>query len=281
MRIVFWGTRGSVAVPGEETIKYGGNTTCIEVRLSDNRLIVIDAGTGIRKLGMELIRKKEKEINIFLTHPHWDHIQGFPFFTPMYMEDSTVIVHGWRTPLRKVQHTIMDQMEGTYFPVDFSQLSANIKFYEIKEYLLPYNSANLSFLRVNHPIICHSIKIEEQGKTFVFMTDNELKSETPITKFTPWEDFVEFCKDADLLAHDAQFTPEELEMRRGWGHSSYTQVLELAHEAKVKKLALFHHDPNHSDTDVDNILKDCHERIKKNDYKFDCVASYEGMQIDL
>jgi len=281
MKIFFWGTRGSVASPGEDTVKYGGNTTCLEVRLSNNDLIVLDAGTGIRKLGIKLVKNQEKNIEIFLTHPHWDHIQGFPFFAPMYMKDYRILVHGWPTTNRKVKNTITDQMEGTYFPVDFSQLSADIGFSEINSYSMNYKNTIISFLRVNHPVLCLSIKIEEAGKTFVFMTDNELDAETPNTNFTTWDEFVNFCSGADVLVHDAQFTPEELAIKKGWGHSSYTRVLELAKESKVKELILFHHDPEHTDRQIDQILLECQRLISQNGLKFKCLAAREGMVVEL
>ena len=154
-----------------------------------------------------LVANGEKDINIFLTHPHWDHIQGFPFFLPMYSKGCRIRVHGRPTTNRKVRNTITDQMEGTYFPVDFSQLSADIDFEEIEDYRLNYNSAKSSFLRCNHPVLCHGIKIEDHGKTFVFMTDNELDAINPVTD---WKDFVEFCRGADLLVDDAQYTENEL-----------------------------------------------------------------------
>lgn len=281
MKVIFWGTRGSVASPGEDTVKYGGNTTCLEVRLSDNQLIILDAGTGIRKLGMKLIENHEQEINIFLTHPHWDHIQGFPFFTPMYIPSNKIVVHGWPTATRKVRHTITDQMEGTYFPVNFSQLSSDIVFEEIQGLHLDYKGAKMSFLRVNHPVICHSIKIEENNCKFVFMTDNELKSNSPLTNVTQWEDFVEFCRDIDLLVHDSQFRPDEIGSKSGWGHSSYTDVLELARQANIKKLVLFHHDPEHTDKEIDYILDDCQRRIKEEGYNLECMAAWEGLTVEL
>ncbi len=278
MRVTFWGTRGSIAAPGKDTVKYGGNTTCLEVRLSDNSLIVLDAGTGIRKLGLKLVREKAEEINIFLTHPHWDHIQGFPFFMPMYRKDFHIVIHGWPTTNRKVKNVITDQMEGTYFPVDFDSLSADIEFVEIQDLHLKYNGAKLHFLPCNHPVICHSIKIVEKGKTFVFMTDNELDANNP--KST-WEQFVEFCKGADLLVHDAQFTPEELKTKKGWGHSSYLRALELAEEAKVKRYIMFHHDPEHTDSFIDSMLSKAQEKIKAKSINLLCNAAYEGMEIEL
>ena len=281
MKVVFWGTRGSIASPGEDTVKYGGNTTCLEVRLSNNQLIILDAGTGIRRLGMKLIKNKESDINIFLTHPHWDHIQGFPFFTPMYLPGYKIVVHGWPTATRKVRHVITDQMEGTYFPVNFTQLSADIKFQEIKGLHLDYQGAKLSFLRANHPVICHSIKIEEGNRKFVFMTDNELKSKSSLTKVTGWEEFVDFCKDIDLLVHDAQFTTDEFEAKTGWGHSSYLDVLELAKQANVKKVVLFHHDPEHTDKDIDDILSQCQNIISRNGYNLECMAAWEGLTIEI
>jgi phosphoribosyl 1,2-cyclic phosphodiesterase len=281
MRITFWGTRGSVASPGEETAKYGGNTTCLEVRLSDRKLIVLDAGTGIRKLGLKLVKQQEKDINIFLTHPHWDHIQGFPFFGPMYIPGYKIQVYGWPTTNRKVQNTITDQMEGTYFPVDFSQLQSDIVFHEILNYEMDFHNAKLSFMRVNHPVICHSIKIQEGGRTFIFMTDNELDADMPHVYVSPWAKFVEFCSNADLLVHDTQFTPDELEKKKGWGHSSYIRVLELAKEAGVKGLVYFHHDPEHTDMDLDEMLLDGMNWVVRNGCNFKCFAAQEGMTIEI
>jgi len=278
MKVTFWGTRGSIAAPGKDTVKYGGNTTCLEVRLSDDSLIVIDAGTGIRKLGMKLVEKEEKKINIFLTHPHWDHIQGFPFFMPMYREGYQILVHGWPTTNRKVRNTITVQMEGTYYPVDFSSLSADIDFVEIEDLHLDYNSAKLSFLRCNHPVICHSIKFFEKGKTFVFMTDNELDDEKGETT---WADFVSFCKGADLLVHDAQYTTDELALKKGWGHSSYLRVLQLARDSGVKQIGLFHHDPEHSDEFIDRMVTKCNEIIKSNGDSFTCFAACEGQEVEI
>lgn len=278
MKVYFWGTRGSIATPGEETVKYGGNTTCLEIQLSDGSFMIIDAGTGIRKLGMKLVKLDLDEINIFLTHPHWDHIQGFPFFTPMYKNNEHVIIHGWPTTNRKVKNVITDQMEGTYFPVDFSQLSAEIDFREIKSDTLEYNSAKLSFLRCNHPVICHSFKIEDGGKTFVIMTDNELDANSPKNS---WEEFVEFCRGADLLIHDAQFTPEELKIKKGWGHSDYLRVIDLASEAEVEKLVLFHHDPGHNDRFIDKLVENSLDKIKKLKFPKFCIAAREGMEMEV
>jgi phosphoribosyl 1,2-cyclic phosphodiesterase len=278
MKVTFWGTRGSIPTPGNETVKYGGNTTCLEVRLSDGSLIIFDAGTGIRRLGSKLIRNDERFINIFLTHPHWDHIQGFPFFEPMYKKGYRIWVHGWPTTNRKVKNTITDQMEGTYHPVDFSQLAAEIEFIEIEDLHLDYNSARMSFLRCNHPVICHSIKIEDHGRSFVFMTDNELDSVNPITR---WEEFVEFCRGADLLVHDAQFTPEEAQAKRGWGHSSYRRALHLARDAQVKSLALFHHDPEHSDSAVDEIVSSSQRAVREQNLPFSCFGAREGLEIEI
>jgi phosphoribosyl 1,2-cyclic phosphodiesterase len=278
LKIIFWGTRGSIAVPGDKTVKYGGNTTCLEVMLSDGSFLILDAGTGIRRLGKKLMDNGKKDINIFLTHPHWDHIQGFPFFAPMYKNDFKIVVHGWPTTNRKVKDTITDQMEGTYFPVDFSQLAADIDFVEIEDYKLNYNTAQLSFMRNNHPVICHGIKIEEQGKSFVFMTDNELDASKPATS---WDKFVEFCYGADLLVHDAQYTSDEIDARKGWGHSPFTRVLDLAKEAKVKSVGLFHHDPEHSDECIDRIISESERYIKDNNLEITCFGAMEGQEKEI
>ncbi|MFP4496808.1 MAG: MBL fold metallo-hydrolase [Vulcanimicrobiota bacterium] len=278
MEVEFWGTRGSVPAPGESTVKYGGNTTCLEIRLANGAIIIIDAGTGIRKLGHKLIKTDNKKIDIFLTHPHWDHIQGFPFFAPMYDKNSIVRVHGWATTNRKVQNTITYQMEGTYFPVDYSQLAAEIDFIEIDSNILNYEGATLSFIRCNHPVICHSIKFEEQDRTMVFMTDNELDAVNPNTT---WEEFVNFCKNANLLIHDAQYTPVELDSKKGWGHSSFIRVLELANQANVEKLCFFHHDPDHSDKTIDDMVESARKYIKEQGYKFVLTAAKENLVVEV
>jgi len=254
LKIKFWGTRGSVPVPGPETIKYGGNTTCIEVRLKDNTLIIFDAGTGIRNLGRELMNQNNtKAINLVLTHSHWDHIQGFPFFGPANDPNVTINILGCPSTYFKLRKILTDQMEFKYFPVTFDALKSHISFKEISDGIHPIGSAKLSFIELNHPGTTYGFRLTEHNVNFAFLTDNELKPPPPIK--THWQKFVQFCQDIDLLVHDAMWTDEELRHKKGWGHSSMEQVIELAHDANIKQVVFFHHLPERSDDELEAVFR--------------------------
>lgn len=280
MRLKFWGTRGSIATPGPETVRYGGNTTSLEINFEDGTLLIIDAGTGIWRLGNTLRKiKKIPPINLFLTHSHWDHIQGFPFFAPIYNPKAEINIIGCQPAQDKLKQIVSGQMESTYFPVDFNDLKARINFENIckDEYLL--GNAKLSLIEANHPGVNYGVKIEENQKRMVFLTDNELET-YPVPK-TSWEEFVEFVRGADLLIHDAQYTEEEIKEKRGWGHSYYRYALKLALEAEVKTLILFHHDPEHSDYEIDRIVEECRETIAEKNAPLVLFAAVEGDEITL
>ncbi|MCL5036581.1 MAG: MBL fold metallo-hydrolase [Chloroflexi bacterium] len=277
MQVTFWGTRGSIPVPGEMTNRFGGNTTCVEVRLSDNSLIVFDAGTGIRKLGQKLGNQLVAEgklppVNLFLTHSHWDHIQGFPFFSPAHIRGVIINIFGCASNFSKLHEIMSNQMESRYFPVNFNDLSASINFLEINK-SPRFESATIKNLLCNHPGDSYAYRIEEGGRVLVFMTDNELTSENSRTE---WGEFVNFCRGADLLIHDSQFTPSELELRRGWGHSSHLEAARLACEAGVKSLALFHHDPDHSDRQVEKMIEEAREALAGSGRDISCYPAAEG-----
>ena len=280
MKLTFWGTRGSIPSPGPNTIKYGGNTTCIEVRLEDGTLIIFDAGTGIRNLGSELVKsRKNKVINLFISHSHWDHIQGFPFFTPAYLEDTTINIFGCPPTYDKLQEILTNQMESKYFPVNFGELKAKIIFKEITNGYHKIGDATFSFIENNHPGTAYGFKVTESGCNMVFITDNEL---IPIdNKTTRWEDFLDFCKDADLLIHDAQYLNSELLNSSGFGHSSFEQTLDLGLQANVKQLIFFHHNPNRTDSELDYILNNVQDKLMDLDRDIIISAAQEGLTIDL
>lgn len=280
MKLTFWGTRGSIPSPGPNTIKYGGNTTCIEVRLEDGTLIIFDAGTGIRNLGSELVKsRKNKVINLFISHSHWDHIQGFPFFTPAYLEDTTINIFGCPPTYDKLQEILTNQMESKYFPVNFDELKAKIIFKEITNGYHKIGDATFSFIENNHPGTAYGFKVTESGCNMVFITDNEL---IPIdNKTTRWEDFLDFCKDADLLIHDAQYLNSELLNSSGFGHSSFEQTLDLGLQANVKQLIFFHHNPNRTDSELDYILNNVQDKLMDLDRDIIISAAQEGLTIDL
>lgn len=269
MLVQFWGTRGSVAAPGPATIRYGGNTPCVSVTLSDGSLLVLDAGTGMRRLGNALATQSHVTVHLFLSHCHWDHIQGFPFFAPAYQPNTRMAIYGFAAARQKIRKTMTDQMEGAYFPVDFSQLSATIEFIELWHDSLRLGPSRITFVETNHPGGGVGFRVEEGNNSLVYLTDNELGAHGN-------ERFAAFCRGASLLVHDSQYTPEEMETHRGWGHSSYQEVLALARAAGVGQVALFHHDPERSDDEIDAMVAACRHEMNRRGDRFTCFAAAEG-----
>ena len=275
MKVTFWGTRGSIPSPGQETIRYGGNTTCLEVELNDGTLIIIDAGTGIKKLGQHIVsNSRVGKINIFFTHSHWDHIQGFPLFAPAYLEEYDIEIFGCEPVFHNVQEILTNQMDARYFPVRFSNLKAKINFHEIRQEKLVLGDAVIDCIKNNHPGGANGFKITENGKTLVFITDNELHA--PENSGSSWQEFVDFCRGADMLIHDSHYRADELENVTGWGHSSFEQAFELAIAARAKELLFFHHDPDRTDDEIDEIVKGFRKTIKKMGLDMKLDAAIEG-----
>ena len=258
MKLKFWGVRGSIPTPGKNTVKYGGNTPSLELRLDNGELIIFDAGTGIRNLGDHLIANGESiKTYILITHPHWDHIQGFPFFKPAFISGNEITVIGTDREEIDLQHIIADQMKKIYFPIQLNELKANIHFRSIREEEFSIFDAHVRTLYVNHPGFTVAYRIDYKGKSIVYVSDNEpfdKESATRMTNFEPivLEKFldqkgdpnqriVDFAKGADIFIHDATYTPEEYVDKVGWGHSHYLFTLKLANDANVKHCILFHH----------------------------------------
>ncbi len=298
MRLTFWGTRGSISTPGKETVRYGGNTPCIEVRLANEKLIILDAGTGLRNLGEALIENGESiKAYILISHPHWDHIQGFPFFKPAFISGNELTIIGGETEKVTLQKMITDQMNKVYFPIQLNELKALIRFRKIGEEEFTVFDAHVKSLFVNHPSFALGYRITHRGKSIVYISDNEpfdrkvAKSmrnveKSIIDKYArthgdPNQRIFDFVRNADLLIHDATYTPEEYVNRVGWGHSHYLFTLRVAAEGNVKRLMLFHHDPSHNDEKIDDILKTCKKEIRNRKYKFNCAAAYEGMSVEI
>ncbi len=298
MRLKFWGTRGSIPTPGEQTVRYGGNTPCLELRLDDEKLIILDAGTGIRNLGDTLMEKGES-INayIFISHPHWDHIQGFPFFKPAFVSGNCFTIVGGETSKVTLQKMIADQMNSIYFPVQLNELKATIKFKRIMEEEFEVFGAKIQTSYVNHPTFGIGYRITQHGKSIVYISDNEpfdrrvaheprRVEKAIIEKYSKYPDnpnkcIFDFVRNADVLIHDATYTPEEYVDRVGWGHSHYLFTLNVAAEGNVKRLILFHHDPSHPDERVDDIVRKCQNEIANRHYNFDCLAASEGLEIEV
>jgi len=281
MRVKFWGTRGSIAVPGKQTIRYGGNTTCLEITLDSGRVVIIDAGTGIRALGDKLASENERvEILLLVSHIHWDHVLGFPYFMPLYKSSSRIRIDGYPTCVNGLRNTFDNRMGDGFFPVRFADLKAEIRYLEIlKHKALEIDDTMIDAVPLHHPQGGFGFRFREGKKTMVFLTDNELRKDG-------WEgrsphDYVEFCRDADLLIHDAQYTPEEIDERRNWGHSDYLSALDMAYEAGVKSLVLFHHDPSRKDAEVSLIRDRCETLVRSKKSSLVIHAAREEEEIIL
>jgi len=260
VNVKFWGTRGTRPTPGRRTLRYGGNTTCVEVRSRSGDLLIIDSGSGIAEFGSTL-NPGALEATLLVTHTHWDHIQGFPFFAPAYVPGTRLTVVGPAGSIKSLQAAFADQMDPAYFPLRLDQVPAELEFIE-KSAGDTFEAAGMKVTacELNHPIVTHGYRIEDDGAVFVFATDNELVTleETgPAGELLRLsrKSLVDWCAGADLLGHDAQFSVEEYQAHVGWGHSTFDDALLLAQEAGASQLAFVHHDPGHSDADIDALVE--------------------------
>jgi phosphoribosyl 1,2-cyclic phosphodiesterase len=274
MKVTFWGTRGTLPVPGQETVRYGGNTSCVSVTTNAGDLFILDAGTGIRNLGKEIEAQSSRtDATLFLSHSHWDHIQGFPLFAPAYDPAFTLNILGC-PPSRSGLHDILArQQEAQVFPVPLDALQAAIS---IEHYCLDWSTFGAARIRavpLIHPGGASGFRVEEEGKSVVYMTDNELPEEQDLD----WHRFVRYCQGADLLIHDAQYTDDELAAHRGWGHSSISQAVRLALDAGVKRLALFHHDPDRTDDALDGLIESWNGRAEVRQGGLTVFGAAEGI----
>lgn len=279
MIITCWGARGSIPVSGKEYIKYGGSTTCMEIRTKDDEVIILDSGSGIRKLGNQLLAEGRKEYNIIFTHAHWDHILGFPFFKPIYHPGTQITMMGCPFAQESVKQIISRTMTHPNFPVDFNNVKARLSYHELCERTFSLKSLTIIPILLSHPNQGIGYKFVEGNKSFVFLTDNELtfKHEGGLD----YPDYLSFASGTDLLIHDAEFMPEEYKLTKGWGHTVYQDALKLALEGQVKRFGLFHHNQERTDAAVDKMVKDCRRIIKDKKSTLKCFAVAEGMKIKL
>ncbi|MFT5515694.1 MAG: phosphoribosyl 1,2-cyclic phosphodiesterase [Rhodothermales bacterium] len=270
------GTRGSIPSPGPSTVRFGGNTTCVSVEWGDDAILVLDAGSGIRALGEELW-DDDREIILLLTHVHWDHVQGFPFFKPLYQPGRKVSI---LLPESDWVHCLRQTMDGTfYFPMDFDNLPSDRRFISegIPDFLATHG-LSMASIQTNHPGLCFGYRIERNGQSVVFMPDNEIVA--PV-EHTSLEKFAAFSRDADLLIHDGQYTEADLPAKQGWGHSTPGMVAQLANRSGARKLTLTHHDPNRSDAEVERIAETASQYLLDLGSKATCAAAAEGDQFQL
>ncbi|HET9716226.1 MAG TPA: MBL fold metallo-hydrolase [Pseudolabrys sp.] len=272
MRVRFWGVRGSIACPGPSTIRYGGNTPCIEVRCGGH-VLIFDAGTGLRPLGIELVKDSRiNEVDIFITHCHLDHVVGLPFFAPLFRSGFRVRV--WAANLRpanSIERVMRMLMSSPLFPVQIEVFKAAIEFHDFTsgDVLKPGSDIVLRTAPLDHPDGTNGYRLEFGGKTFALVSDTE--------GFPGKCDkhLVALAKGADLMIYDATFTDEEILSRNGWGHSTWSRGIRLADHAGVKQLCLFHHDPSHDDDFMDSLAAEA------NDARAGTITAREGQIIDL
>lgn len=279
MLIRCYGARGSIAVSGPEYLRYGGNTTCLELRTSADDVIVVDAGSGLRALGNRLMAEGRTRLTMFFTHSHWDHILGFPFFKPIYREASEIDIYGCPLEQGNMQTLLARTMAPPYFPVPFRDLSARVRYFEhCAETRI--GGFTVSTIPISHPNLGVGYRFEEEGRRFVFLTDNELHH--PHRGGRSFEEYAAFCRGADLLIHDAEYTREDYERTRGWGHSLYTDALELALAAGVSRFGLFHHNQDRCDDAIDAMVEDCRRlAVARGRPELDCFGVTQDMEIRL
>ncbi|HTR54679.1 MAG TPA: MBL fold metallo-hydrolase [Kofleriaceae bacterium] len=279
MRVRFFGVRGSCPTPGPRTVRYGGNSVCVEVRLADNTCVVLDAGTGMRELGNALAAENyQGTIHVFITHPHWDHVLGLPFFGPLYTKRSRIILHPMTVAAAERARSPL-MFDGVHFPVRFEDLPAKL---EVVEDLTEHRvaSARVTKIELNHPGGAVGYRIDDDGGTsLAYLTDNEL--EPPRDRVTTPAELAAFARDVDLMIHDAQYLPSDMPAKLGWGHSQVNQVLELARDAGARAVALHHHDPDRDDDALDAIAATSREWASAHARSLDTIVAREGLERDL
>ncbi len=294
MRVRFWGTRGSIATPGPGTNRFGGNTSCVEVITNSGARFILDCGTGARPLGLDLMARAAKPIRatILLGHTHWDHIQGFPFFTPLFVPGNEFTICAPSGVGQSLASVLAGQMEFTYFPVALEQLPAAIEYKDLSEGTYELNGVRVVTQFLNHPAISLGYRIEADGAVLVYACDHEPFA-TALWREGARPGLIEsivhggdrrhalFMRHADLLIHDAQYVPEEYAAKKNWGHSTYEYVIELAAAADVRQLALTHHDPGHDDVFLEGLQAAARELAHKRNFSLHVLCANEGCELEV
>src|SRR4030095_9457498 len=289
MRIRFWGTRGSIAKPGPSTVRYGGNTSCVEVRAEDP-LIVLDCGTGAHELGQQIVAANPDPVrgHLLISHTHWDHIQGFPFFAPLFRAGCEWDIYAPRQRGRSLKEILAGQMQYTYFPVPLGELAATIRYHELTEGEFELGGVRVMTRYLNHPAPVLGYRLEAGGVSVVYATDHEPHSRhhtegKPADGVAPVhaEDkrHIEFLSRADLVIHDAQYTLEEYPEHLSWGHCPAEWAVDFAVAAHAKRLALYHHDPSRTDRAVESLLTRCRQRAARVPEAPEIFAAAEGQYL--
>lgn len=284
--VTFWGARGSIPTPGAHTARYGGNTSCVAVE-ADGRLVILDAGTGIRGLGLTLVERQNGSIQaeILLSHTHWDHIQGLPYFKPFFAPGNAVRIWGSKQGSKSLDEILHLQMDPAVFPIPLTAVSAALTVKEVQpggEFTVgPFRAQSM---RLRHPgtTLAYRLVPVAGGRNMAYVTDNELGPGGSYDTPPSWRrELVQFLSGVDLLIHDAMYTPAELDSHRGWGHSSYEESVELAADAGAKRLVLFHHEPEHDDDALDALQAAAQRAAQRRGAPVEVIAAQEGMKLSL
>ena len=294
MKVRFWGVRGSIPSPGEHTIRYGGNTTCIEVRTDEGALIILDAGTGIFPLSQSLFPEFPLQSHIFNTHTHWDHIQGLPFFIPFFVPGNQVNIYGASDPISQkgISEILTTQLQYRFFPIREAELKAEIVYQSLVEsQTIQVGDAVVTPVLMNHPVINFGYRIDCNGKSMFFTGDHE----PPSNIYTPEDEeygeyqslieqknksMIDVIQGVDVMIADASYTPEEYEAKKGWGHGTYDSNIAMACDAGVKKLYCTHHEPTRSDDDLEAVFKAALERNPRKEGDPEYFLAQEGLMIE-
>ncbi len=290
----FWGTRGSIAAPGPGTTHFGGNTSCVELTTPAGGILVLDCGTGARLLGNRLLACASGPVaaTILLTHTHWDHIQGFPFFAPLFQPDNRFKVYGPEGAHLSLRDVLAGQMEPHYFPVELDQLAARITYEDLCEGTYEIDGVRVCAQQMNHPSPTLGYRIEAEGRSICYLCDHEPYSDEiwregatsgKLESILEAGDrrHAEFMQGADVVIHEAQYTPQEYSSKRHWGHSTYVYVVELAVLAGVRRLFLTHHDPSHDDQFIADLEREAQVLARRLNSDLEVCCAYEGSEIDV
>jgi phosphoribosyl 1,2-cyclic phosphodiesterase len=307
MKVRFWGVRGSLPVPGMKTERYGGNTSCIEVRSAAGTRVVVDAGTGIRKLGKELTQGESEhgktKVHLLISHTHWDHIQGLPFFSPLYQRGNHLSVYARKRDDLHLRAVFASQTDDPYFPIPFDEAKADIAFRELMDSAeFEISDVKVSCARLNHPYIATAYRLSVDGASVVYVSDTapfsdilfddhfiaqppsrgaELPKADRDKLASMRQGVVRLCEGADLVIYDTMFTTEDYRRLPHYGHSRPSDAIEICREAGARQLALFHHAPERSDSEVDAILAEARAMTGREKIALDVVAAYEGLDLTL
>jgi len=293
MKFKFWGVRGSIPTPGPLTNKYGGNTTCIEIRTDNNDLIILDAGTGIYQLTQELLAQMPINAHVLITHTHWDHIQGLPFCTPIYIPDNKITIYGGQDLKTGggIERALKIQMQHSFFPIEEHELKADVRYKTVKAgQQFTIAEAIITPVLLNHPVINFGYRIDCDGGSLFFTGDYEQQPNIYTPEDREYLEFqqmvdervdelVDIIRGVDVLIIDSSFTEQEYEHKKNWGHGTYNSAIELAKKAQVKQLYFTHHEPTRTDTELDAI----YAKLLKNNHNigFELLVAQEGIEVEI